>query len=61
VERTVAGVFRYVLVSETSGEPLGAATFEHGSWEVGDLIPCHGHMFEIRLVEDSTLYVRRVL
>ena len=57
----MAGVFRYALVAETSGEPLGDTTSEHGSWEVGDLIPCHGHMFEIRLVEDSTLYVRRVL
>lgn len=57
----MAGVFRYVLVAETSGELLGDATSEHGSWEVGDLIPGHGHMFEIRLIEDSTLHVRRVI
>jgi hypothetical protein len=60
VERTVAGVFRYELVGE-NGESLGDLTSEKGSWEVGDLIPCRGHMFEIRAIEDSTLHVRRVI
>ena len=60
VERTVAGVFRYELVAE-DGEQLGDLTSDHGTWEVGDLVPCRGHMFEIRAIEDSTLHVRRVI
>jgi hypothetical protein len=60
VERTVAGVFRYELIGD-SGEPLGDFTSEKASWEVGDIVPCRGHMFEIRTIEDSTLHVRRVL
>ena len=56
----MAGVFRYVLVGE-DGESLGELTSENGSWEVGDLIPCRGHMFEIRAIEDTTLHVRRVI
>jgi hypothetical protein len=60
VERTVAGAFRYELVGE-DGEPLGDITSESSSWDVGDLIPCRGHMFEIRALEDATLHVRRVI
>jgi len=60
VERTVAGVFRYELVAE-GGEPIGELTSEEGSWEVGDLVPCSGHIFEIRAIEDTTLHVRRVI
>ena len=60
VERTVAGVFRYELVTE-DGERLGDITCEHATWEVGDVIPYRGHMFEIRAIEDSTLHVRRVM
>jgi hypothetical protein len=60
VERTVAGVFRYELVAE-GGEPIGDLTSEEGSWEIGDLVPCSGHIFEIRTIEDSTLHVRRVI
>ena len=53
VERTVAGSFRYELVSE-AGESLGDLSSEKASWEVGDLVPCSGHMFEIRAIEDTT-------
>ena len=60
MERTVAGAFPYKLVGET-GEPLGEFNSEKGTWEVGDLIPCGGHMFEIRAIEDMTLHVRRVI
>ena len=60
VERTVAGVFRYELVAE-GGEPIGDLTSEEESLEVGDLVPCSGHVFEIRTIEDSTLHVRRVI
>jgi hypothetical protein len=60
VERTVAGVFRYELVAE-GGEPIGDLTSEDGSLEIGDLVPCGGHVFEIRTIEDSTLHVRRVI
>ena len=60
MERTVAGIFRYELVGE-DGEAVGDLTSEQGSWEVGDLVPCSGHMFEIRTIEDSTLRVRRVI
>jgi hypothetical protein len=60
VERTVGGVFRYELVTE-DGEPIGDLSSEEGSWEIGDLVPCSGHVFEIRTIEDSTLQVRRVI
>jgi hypothetical protein len=60
VERTAAGVFRFELVGE-AGEALGDLTCEESSWEVGDLVPCGGHMFEIRTVEGTTLHVRRVI
>ena len=60
VERTVAGVFRYELVAE-DGDSIGDLTSEEGSWEIGDLVPCGGHMFEIRAIEDTTLHVRRVI
>ena len=53
-------LFPYELVSET-GEPLGDFSSEKSTWEVGDLIPCRGHMFEIRAIEDTTLHVRRVI
>ena len=60
VERTVAGVFRYELVAE-DGEPIGDLATEEGSWTIGDLVPCAGHVFEIRTIENSTLQVRRVI
>ena len=60
MERTVAGAFRYELVGET-GEPLGDFSSEKSTWEVGDLIPCRGHMFEIRAIDDTTLHVKRVI
>jgi hypothetical protein len=60
VERTVAGVFRYELVAE-DGEPLGDLTSEEGSLVIGDLVPCSGHVFEVRTIENSTLHVRRVI
>ena len=60
MERTVAGAFRYELVAEDGGA-IGDLTGEENSWEVGDLVPCGGHMFEIRTIEDETLYVRRVI
>jgi hypothetical protein len=60
VERTVGGVYRYELVAE-DGEPIGDLSSEEGSWEIGDLVPCEGHVFEIRTIEDSTLQVRRVI
>jgi hypothetical protein len=60
VERTVSGVFRYELVAE-DGDPIGDLTSEEGALEVGDLVPCGGHVFEIRTIEDTTLHVRRVI
>jgi hypothetical protein len=60
VERTVAGVFRYELIAE-DGDAVGELTSEEASWEIGDLVPCGGHVFEIRTIEDSTLRVRRVI
>jgi hypothetical protein len=60
VERTVAGVFRYELVAE-DGEPIGDLATEEESWAIGDLVPCAGHVFEIRTIENSTLQVRRVI
>jgi hypothetical protein len=60
VERTVAGAFRYELVGE-NGESLGDLTSEQASWEVGDLVPCGGHVFEVLTVENGTLHVRRVI
>jgi hypothetical protein len=60
VERTVVGVFHYELVAE-SGESIGDLTSDEESWEIGDLVPCGGHVFEIRTIENSTLHVRRVI
>jgi hypothetical protein len=60
VERTVAGVFRYELVAE-DGEPISGLTSEQDSWEIGDLVPCSGHVFEVRAIEGTTLHVRRVI
>jgi hypothetical protein len=60
VERTVAGVFRYELYDE-AGEALGGMTSEQEAWEVGDLVPCGGHMFEVLLVIEDELHVRRVI
>ena len=60
VERTVAGVFRYELVAE-NGDSIGDLTSEEGSLEVGDLVPCGGHVFEIRTIDGTTLHVRRVI
>ena len=56
----MGGVFRYEVVAE-GGEPIGDLTSEEGSLEIGDLVPCSGHVFEIRTIEDSTLHVRRVI
>jgi hypothetical protein len=60
VERTAGVQFLYELVSET-GEPLGNFNSEKDTWEVGDLVPCSGHMFEIRSIEDKKLHVKRVI
>ena len=60
MERTAGVTFPFVLVGE-SGEPLGDFSSEKASWEVGDLVPCSGHVFEIRAIEDTTLHVRRVI
>jgi hypothetical protein len=60
MERTVAGAFPYELVGE-DGEPCGNLMSDTATWEVGDLVPCGGHMFEIRAIDDTTLHVRRVI
>ena len=60
MERTVAGVFRYELVGD-DGESVGDLTSEQATWEVGDLVPCGGHMFEIQTIENSTLRVKRII
>ena len=60
VERTVGGVFRYELVAE-DGERIGDLATEEGSWTIGDLVPCAGHVFEIRTIENTKLQVRRVI
>jgi len=60
MERTVADAFRYELVGE-DGESIGDFASEKDTWEVGDLVPYSGHMFEIRAIEDTTLHVRRVI
>ncbi len=56
----MAGAFRYKLVAE-SGELLGDLTSERDSWDIGDLVPCSGHVFEVRAIEGTTLHVRRVI
>ena len=56
----MAGVFRYELYDE-AGEALGGMTSEQEAWEVGDLVPCGGHMFEVLLVIEDELHVRRVI
>ena len=56
----MGGVFRYELVAE-DGERVGDLATEEGSWTIGDLVPCAGHVFEIRTIENMTLQVRRVI
>jgi hypothetical protein len=60
MERTVAHAFRYELVGE-DGESIGDFASDKDTWEVGDLVPCSGHMFEIRAIEDRKLHVKRVI
>jgi hypothetical protein len=60
MERTVADAFRYELVGE-DGESIGDFGSEKDTWDVGDLVPCGGHMFEIRAIEDTKLHVKRVI
>ena len=60
MERTVAHAFRYELVGE-DGESIGDFASEKDTWEVGDLVPYSGHMFEIRAIEDRKLHVKRVI
>jgi hypothetical protein len=52
--------FRYELVDE-DGEPIGDLAHESDDLEVGDIVSCNGHMFEIRELDNSTLHVRRVI
>ncbi len=52
--------FRYELVDE-DGEPVGDLAHDGDDLEVGDIVSCNGHMFEIRELDDSTLHVRRVI
>jgi hypothetical protein len=53
-------VFHYELVDE-EGEPIGDLAHESNDLDVGDIVPCGGHVFEVREVYDTVLYVRRVL
>jgi hypothetical protein len=52
--------FRYELFDE-SGEPIGDLAHESDVLDVGDLVPCGGHVFEIREVYETVLHVRRVI
>jgi hypothetical protein len=52
--------FRYELVDEDGG-PIGDLAHDGDDLDVGDIVSCNGHMFEIREVVDSTLHVRRVI
>jgi hypothetical protein len=45
--------FRYELVDE-DGEPIGDLAHESDDLEVGDIVSCNGHMFEIRELDNST-------
>ena len=58
MERIALAGTHYELVGE-DGEPVG--DFASQEVAVGDLVPCHGHMFEIQTIENSTLCVRRVI
>jgi lysyl-tRNA synthetase class II len=55
-----AEVFHYELVDEHD-LPIGALAHESNDLDVGDIVPCDGHMFEIRAVDEATLHVRRVI
>jgi hypothetical protein len=57
VER-LAAAMNYELVTE-DGEPVG--DFAADEVAVGDLVPCHGHTFEVQTIENHTLRVRRVI
>jgi hypothetical protein len=58
VERLAAAGVNYELVTE-DGEPVG--DFAADEVAVGDLVPCHGHTFEVQTIENHTLRVRRVI
>jgi hypothetical protein len=60
VQRSTEELSRYELVDE-DGERIGDLTSEDSSVEVGDLVPCGGHVFEVRELFDSVLHVRRVI
>jgi len=55
-----AEVFHYELVAE-DGEPIGDLAHESDSLEVGDIVPCGGHVFEIREIVDAVLHVPRAI
>jgi hypothetical protein len=60
VERVAAPApFTFTLVSE-DGEAVGVSASEN-EWKVGDLVPCHGAIYEVVAVDDSTCVVRKVL
>jgi hypothetical protein len=60
VSEVQAEVFHYELVDD-DGEPIGDLAHESDDLDVGDIVPCGGHVFEIREIVDSVLHVRRVI
>ena len=58
MERIALAGTHYELVGD-DGEIVGDLTAEEVA--IGDLVPCHGHMFEITSIENGTLHVRRVI
>ena len=60
MERVAAPApFTYTLVSE-DGDAVGVATSE-SEWSVGDLVPCHGAIYEVVAIDGSTCTTRKVL
>jgi hypothetical protein len=60
VERVAAPApYTYTLVSE-DGEAIGDAHAE-SEWVAGDLVPCHGSIYEVVAIVDVECVVRRVL
>ena len=54
------GDFIYELVGE-DGERVGDFASVDSTWQVGDLVPFRGSIFEVLAVEGATCRVRKVL
>ena len=60
MERPATLGFAYTLVSE-EGEHVGDVVHEEEPREIGDLVGCGGHTYEVIRADGEVLSVRRVI